>query len=383
MPHIAILGRSPALSIAELESVFGAKTITIVQNHIVSLDHSEDIELYNTLGGVQKVGKILTILDTTDWRKITSYIKKTLPDHLRYIPEGKITLGLSVYGVDSKVKAINATALELKKTVKAAGRSVRVVPNDNLELNTAKTLHNKLTSPNGLELLIIRDGRKTILAQAIWVQDIEAYAKRDQARPKRDARVGMLPPKLAQTIINLARPGSGSTLLDPFCGTGVLLQEALLMGVNIIGSDLEPRMIEYSQDNLSWLGFNDQTLLVADATTHTWKENFNTIACETYLGRPLSSLPDPDTLHKVMQDCATIHKKFLQNVARQTKKGFRLCIAVPAWHTGQGFKHLATLDHLKELGYNRVSFVHVDTAALIYHRQGQIVARELVVLERT
>jgi hypothetical protein len=36
------------------------------------------------------------------------------------------------------------------------------------------------------------------------VQDIDAYAERDFERPMRDAFVGMLPPKLAQIMLNLA-----------------------------------------------------------------------------------------------------------------------------------------------------------------------------------
>jgi 2-polyprenyl-3-methyl-5-hydroxy-6-metoxy-1,4-benzoquinol methylase len=106
----------------------------------------------------------------------------------------------------------------------------------------------------------------------MFVQDIEAYGARDQARPARDARVGMLPPKLAQTIINLAagRPetrmdkhwdsadGLGRFMvLDPFCGTGVILQEALLMGYSVYGSDIEPRMAEYTKKNLQWLVSNN------------------------------------------------------------------------------------------------------------------------------
>lgn len=61
-----------------------------------------------------------------------------------------------------------------------------------------------------------------------FVQDIESYTARDQARPMRDARVGMLPPKLAQIIINLALSNNDITeVLDPFCGTGVVLQEGI------------------------------------------------------------------------------------------------------------------------------------------------------------
>jgi tRNA (guanine10-N2)-dimethyltransferase len=192
----------------------------------------------------------------------------------------------------------------------------------------------------------------------------------------------MLPPKLAQIIINLAKPGAGSTVLDPFCGTGVVLQEALLMGRYAYGTDLEPRMIEYTKKNLEWLiGPAKQKLEVGDATSYTW-ESFDAIAAETYLGRPFSSTPSPTVLQEVMQDVDTIHRKFLKNVASQTKPGFRMCLAVPAWKTPQGFKHLKTLASLEEMGYTRVSFVHASNDELIYHRENQIVARELVTLIR-
>ena len=200
----------------------------------------------------------------------------------------------------------------------------------------------------------------------------------------RDARVGMLPPKLAQIIINLAvdsQASAGDTILDPFCGTGVVLQEAVLMGYKAYGTDLEERMVDYSRRNMEWLGM-PAVIEQGDATSHKWRQPFDFIAGETYLGRPFSSEPDAEILHKVIHDANIIHKKFLQNVATQTKSGFRMCIAVPAWHTKNGVKHLPTLDHLEELGYNRVSFVHVSNEDLVYHREGQIVGRELLVLTR-
>ncbi len=230
-------------------------------------------------------------------------------------------------------------------------------------------------------------------------QDIDAYAARDQARPKRDARVGMLPPKLAQIIINLAakdtNPLHGSYVLDPFCGTGVIMQEASLMGFEVYGSDIDKRMVEYTDENLLWLlnlpenpitPFGEDKryyrLETGDATSHTWSPEPGFIAAETYLGRPFSALPVMAVLTEVMQDVNTIHRKFLQNVARQTKPGFRMCVAVPAWKTKTGFKHLPVLDQLTDLGYNRLSFVHASNRELIYRRPEQIVARELVVLIR-
>lgn len=386
--YVCILGRQPAIGLAELESRFGADALKPIQPDI-SLLETESKPNFDHFGGSLKVAKLLTKLDYAEWHKLSNYLQKTLPQHLEYLPESKITLGLSVYGIKTWPKQINATALSLKKIIKKSGRPARIVPNPEAALNTAQVLHNKLTDATGLEFLLIKDGQSTILAQTVWVQDIEAYRRRDQERPMRDARVGMLPPKLAQIIINLAVGDSQTekspTILDPFCGTGVVLQEAILQNYNVYGTDLDERMVEYSQKNLEWLGTPlksvKSTVEQADATSHKWNE-FSSIACETYLGRPFSSAPDQQTLQKVVHDANIIHKKFLQNVARQTKPGFRMCIAVPAWHIKGKFKHLPVLDHLEELGYNRMSFVHANTEDLIYHRANQIVGRELVVLTR-
>jgi len=238
-----------------------------------------------------------------------------------------------------------------------------------------------------LELLLIGNGKETLLAQTIKVQDIQAYAARDQARPKRDAKVGMLPPKLAQIIINLARPDETGVVLDPFCGTGVIPQEALLMGFSAYASDIDERMVSFARENvLSWLLNNEDTGRViieyGDATNHEWKYPFDAVATETYLGRPLSALPKPDDLQAIIQDVNTIIKKFLKNLANQTSPGFRLCLALPAWKTGRSFKHLPLLDQISDLGYNRLSFVHAKNEDLLYHRPEQIVARELVTLIR-
>lgn len=391
---ILILGRLPALGRAELESLLGSDSLTPVANGTAVLAAKPPDQLDLTrLGGSVKLAKHLTTLPTTEWAELVGYLAKSLPDHIGYIPDGKIRLGLSVYGLPVRPEKINQAGLALKKIIKAAGRSVRVVPNKSNELNSAQVLHNQLTGPTGLELVLIANGSETLLARTVAVQDIDAYAARDQRRPKRDARVGMLPPKLAQTIVNLAagglKPEPNTVVLDPFCGTGVILQEALLMGYSAYGTDLEKRMIEFSQANLDWLTESHSlslppfTLETGDATEHRWTPLPAVIAAETYLGKPFSSRPGADELRQVIHDVNVIHRKFLQNIARQTPPGFRLCVAVPAWVQASGFIRLPTLDHLEELGYTRVSFVHAGSDELIYHREGQIVARELVILTRT
>lgn len=383
MESLLILGRQPALGLAELESLFGSGHLRPVGQDAATLDiPAEDIPFVR-LGGSIKLARVLTILDTTSWKDIEAYLSKTIPEHLHYVPDGKFRLGLSTYGLRIRPNDINATGLRLKKIIKAEGRSARIVPNKAAALNSAQVLHNQLTSPTGWELVLVQDGDRTILAQTAREQDIEAYAARDQNRPARDAKVGMLPPKLAQIIINLTNPGAGETVLDPFCGTGVLLQEALLMGLFAYGTDIEPRMIEYTAKNLEWLvGPVKQRLEVGDSTSHRWSEPIDVIAAETYLGKPLTSLPPRQFLDKIMGECDEIHKKFLANIALQLGPGTRLCLAVPAWCTRNGFLHLKTFANLDKLGYTRKKFVHVRDQELIYHRPDQIVARELVILEK-
>lgn len=388
MKSLLILGRQPALGLAELESLFGAEAIIPVGTEAALLAIEAKDVPFARLGGSVKLARVLTELDTTQWKDVEQFLGEVIPEHLQYVPEGKFRLGLSAYGLKVRPQEINATGLRLKKVIKAAGRSVRIVPNKSAALNSAQVLHNQLTNPNGWELLAVRNDSKIILAQTYAEQDIEAYAKRDQNRPMRDAKVGMLPPKLAQIIINLTNPGPGQILLDPFCGTGVVLQEALLMGYEVYGTDIDKRMIEYSAKNLKWLSTQHSALgtqysvEVGDATSHQW-DNFDAVAGETYLGKPLSTLPPRHILEPIIKECDEIHQKFLANIAKQLAPGARLCLAVPAWKTKTGFLHLKTLDYLVDLGYNRGSFVHASTEDLVYHRPDQTVARELVILEKS
>lgn len=389
---ILILGRQPAIGRAELESLFGAEHVQPLGDQAVASDLAwGDID-FARIGSSIRLAKVLTPLPTTQWTALARHLVEKMPAHLDYLPAaGKLKLGLSVFGLPVKTEQLFRTGLELKKICKKAGRSVRLVPNSEPALSSAQVLHNQLTGELGWELLLIKDGSQTWLAQTVKVQDISAYARRDQNRPKRDARVGMLPPKLAQTIVNLATgplaAGSENVVLDPFCGTGVVLQEALLMGYDAYGTDIEPRMIDYSRENLEWLSTHGKegtpALEVGDATSHDWTQPFSVVASETYLGRPLNSWPGADSLQEIIGTCNIIVEKFLKNIGQQIKPGQRLCLAVPAWRGPNGqFHHLPLLDRLEEIGYNRLRFKHARDSEMTYFRPEQLVARELLVITR-
>jgi hypothetical protein len=387
-----ILGRQPSIGRAELESLFGAGHLEPVGDFALACDIAPDDVPFDRIGGSIRLAKPLGDFPTANWPQVAQATIKVLPTFLDNLPaEGKIKLGLSTFGMGVNERHLLRTGLELKKVCKAAGRSVRLVPNVEPALNSAQVLHNQLTGDMGMELLFIKNDKQTYLAQTIAIQDIDAYARRDQGRPKRDSFVGMLPPKLAQTIVNLAvaqlEPVTDNVVLDPFCGTGVVLQEALLMGYGAYGTDLEPRMIDYTRQNLEWLATHGvesaPQLDAGDATEYNWQHPFSAVATETYLGRPLSGWPNPEKLQEIIRTCNVIIHKFMRNLAAQTPSGTRLCLAVPAWQAPNGhLHHLPMLDQLEVLGYNRVSFSWASEQEMVYRRPDQLVARELLVITR-
>lgn len=393
--YIAILGRQPALGMAELEAVYGAPNTrwfsdqtAIVETDTFSIDR---------LGGAQKSGQVVAEL-RGDWRQVSMKIVQEY-SQLWAKHEGKITLGISAYGFGStNPRDIQKTGIVLKQKLKNSGVSLRLIPNPEAALNTATAHHNKLgLSPNKVELLVVRnrDG-KVIVAESTGTQNITAYTKRDQNRPKRDAFVGMLPPKLAQIMINLAEHGEipdeqakTLRLLDPFCGTGVVLQEAALLGYQVYGTDLADKMIDYTRANLEWLAQTHHVnthidLHQADARTAQWQQPINVVACESYLGQPFSAPPSPSKLTEVRGNCNQIISEFLKNIGTQLASGTPLCVAVPAWRSSDGsFTNLPLINSLDQLGYARHQFKNIKDSDLLYYRENQVVARELLVLVKT
>lgn len=370
--YLAVLGRQAEISLAELESLFAE-----VRPIGASLAEFESAEMPE----IRRLGGIL---------KIAEPIMGTAAEWLQGLPaDGKLTLGVSDYSRGSTARGAGREALRLKHILTRRGRSVRIVPNKEAVLSSATTLHNRLWSDKRVEL--IKSGRRWY--RVIAVQDIEAYVRRDQARPARDAKVGMLPPKLAQVLVNLcgALP-AGTRVLDPFCGTGVVLQEAALMGYAVQGTDLSERMIEYTKRNLAWLAGQHERLAPiikgsvveqGDATNHHWQQPIDAVACEVYLGPPMSQPPAEIKLKAAKQECGRIILGALSNLGAQISAETPVIMAVPAWLRPDGsYSRLNLLDEIEELGYNVKRFKNTRQATLLYHRDGQVVAREIIVLRK-
>ena len=382
---VAILGRQSPLSIAELESVYESESVEPFSESACLINVPEiNIERF---GGIIKAGHVVFEVPATDWDELSKKIVQHY-EHAWSSQEHKQTLGISVYDWPVSTRLIQSLGLKLKSSLKRTGTSLRLLPNSEPALNSASSHHNKLgLSPYKTELLIIRGAAKIIVAESTGAQNISALAARDQGRPKRDAFVGMLPPKLALMMTNMAHIPEGR-ILDPFCGTGVVLQEAALLGFDVYGTDLSEKMVDYSTANLRWLVekyhlTGSVEIRQGDAMDTKWHSPIDAVVAETYLGQPFSAPPSSKKLHEVTRNCDHIISTFLKNLHAQLESGTPLCLAVPAWRDSAGnFTHLPLTKAIEKLGYSRRILKNIQSSDLLYFREDQVVARELLLLTR-
>lgn len=373
MQYLAVLGRQPELGLVELESLFGNDSILPWGNSAALLDTEPDI---NRLGGSQKIGRVIYEGPTRDINEAPI----NLDDFKR---PGKLTFGLSYYGLNATQRFVVASGITMKKRLRGKGSVRFVAPQHGLALGAAQVKFNSLIR-NGFELLVVINKQKMVVAVTTQIQDIDWYAVRDYKRPTRSAKVGMLPPKLAQIMVNTTH---SSHVYDPFCGTGVILQESLLLDRAASGSDISPEMVDATTKNLDWL--KTQKLISkkwsvkeADSLSVTLPKNV-CIVSEGYLGPNQSKKVEVETYRKISKDLTRLYSKSLENWAKQLPKDSEITITAPVWQTTMGWKALPIVDQLTDLGYTFKQFAHVKSDALVYRRPDQIVGRQLLILRKS
>jgi len=120
-----------------------------------------------------------------------------------------------------------------------------------------------------------------------------------------------LVPTLAKVLINLSRVKEGETLYDPFCGVGGILIEAGLMGINVLGSDINKNFIECAKRNLEYYGIKNYKLKVCDARELCF-DNFDVIVADPPYGR----------YSKVYGEIKSLYKGFLEKARDKLRKGY-------------------------------------------------------------
>ena len=107
------------------------------------------------------------------------------------------------------------------------------------------------------------------------------------------------------------------------------------------------------------------------------------MAFEGYLGPPMSQAPVEIKLKQVISEVAPLYCNVLRNLSNQLQSGTPVVMAVPAWLRPDGrYQRLNILDEVGDLGYNVLKYKNLSQEDLLYFRDGQVVAREIIVLRK-
>lgn len=313
-----------------------------------------------------------------------------------------------VMGITDKTLAMN-----IKKESRARGSRVSFVlpAHGKTHLNAAQVLFNKLHQPPNAELAVIEVDGSYLLTRTIQIQDIAAYERRDTARPARNSRSGMLPPKLAQMMLNIAvghLPNdlrqSPIHILDPFCGSGVIIQEGWLSGHAMAGSDTNEIAIRFTRKNLDWLvqHFSVNLQLTPEISVHdatrnypsAWRERFAAIVTEPYLGPALHSALSGAAATKRLRDLDKLYYAAFQNFYPILKPKGIIVFVLPVFTTPAGAVTIpqTAIDGIERIGYRLLKLSSPAEASakvggraretLLYARPRAFVARELTVWQK-
>ncbi len=415
------------LSLAELAATLPALGIswTLVAASpevlIIETEKSIDAELVQKrLGGIIKVVRIIDVVKKREQDSINfalqNYFKpsKIKSEYLKNT-SGKIQFGISIYLLDMAVKAFGEPkrlGMFIKRAMQDSGSSIRlVIPEFNsLALASVVVTHNQLTV-KGAEICVLADHDKVYIGKTLVVQDFEDYGRRDYQRPIRDDVRGMIPPKVAQTMLNLSGAKAGETILDPFCGIGTFVQEGTLLGFRTVGSDIDKLAISGSEKNLEW--FRNRYKIpkgkyhveVADATSASTLvshlvsikaiDKISAVVTEGTLGPIYGKIPSPDQINQNFKDLAALYTKVFADMRTYLKDKGKVVICVPAYKLGPDeYTLFPTLDFALANGYNITSVIPQEIAldmpflrltprnTAIYDRKDQIVAREIIIFEK-
>lgn len=406
--YIFFLGSTPALSAAEalvrLRGAGYSPAILKMKREYLAVETRLAIRVVflKQLGGTDRIARIIARSRTLMEPAAATLLLPPLPE------EKKLNIGISVMGLAAAEG--KKWALDLKQQLKQKKRKVRMVlpKSGERRLNAAQVIFNGLTNAPNHELTLIREKDECVTAETLAVQDIQAYEARDTARPARDAVIGMLPPKLAQMMINLAAGEAQPALkiIDPFCGLGTVLQEGWLLGHAMSGSDNNPDMLEASSRNLRWMarlyGLNEEALpelLLQDARKgfpRKWADIFDAAATETYLGDPLRSPLSPKEAERKLARYSSLYIAAFGNMKEIIKSGARVVFAFPAFRKERGGTTFITvgekvLDAISGLGYSKQHLVpeelrkvygETPRATVIYARPDALVGREITLWQK-
>ena len=376
--YLFFLGQTRELCLAELEVVARRLELpaqTLIAETLAQIETSVSLDakrLQELLGGTSKIAQILDRTPHADeqvvYDKVLDYLLEFRPkrfaigehgrDHLPVLDAVQLKRDLVKHGLKSNYK----------ETPRYGGNA------------------GLLKSGSVTEIQVIQLPSEILYVKTLTVQDVDLWSLRDAGKPERDVKRGMLQPKIAHMMINLALGETNPAdhvLLDPFCGMGTVLLEGAFMDIpHVVGSDIDSTAIMSTIKNINWWSerqvepFTFQVLSrpVEKLETHDFEKRPTMIVTEPFLGK---LTPEPEQVPRVIDGLERLYKGMMRAFNRVLPVGGRVVIIFPSFRMGKREVTVSKiLDNLSEFGFKYVAGPYRGG------RPGAVTQREIHVFEK-
>jgi tRNA G10 N-methylase Trm11 len=368
--EIFISGKNWMLSLAELTSYFKTRKIKFeiqfFSGEFFALSFAEDFDpsAMADLGGTIKIGEMKTKLSTESVKDaflkknknaqsqiVESLVSSGLVDGMAKSSEKRF-FGVSVYCTENTLRSLSGVIQRfvgstIKSKLSDLGKKSQFMGFSNdrklAQLSHIEVLKKNLVESKA-EVLFCVGRTETWVAITVAVHNPFEFQKRDIYKPNQRKIFG-IPPRLARIMVNLSSCTSGKVLLDPFCGVGTILQEALLEKATVVGIDVNSWCVKAASENLEWLvreyGLEDADFRVLQGDVNRLvekigKDTVDCIVCEPDLGPALRQVPTVPYAEKIIQKLESLYFGFVKQAHIALKIGGRLVVVSPYIKTRSG-----------------------------------------------
>ncbi len=382
MKYFFILGRNPRLSIAEIFSYFEKEKLIIKsyfsRYNMLLIESDNKIntqKIIDKLGGSIAVGRVLF---SGDINSIKDMIAK---ENIYFENENKFNYSLiSFENEDSSDSILSAIRDNFKRErLKAQYKGVR----EAIKMQSDSG-EGYLIAPKDINYFLIKE-KEYNFGVVDGTYNPQESERRDMGKPARRESLA-ISPRLAKILINLAQVREEETLLDPFCGIGVILQEALLQDINVVGVDIDKGAIINTKKNLGWLNKNYKIRAKSEIINQDSKRvklgGVDGIATEPSLGNLLKKVPDEQRAYFMLAKFENLIISVLNNLKKYIKNNGKIAFSAP----------LIKLDKWKRRSCN-IDRICMNTGLRLYRtdklkfpieefREKQVLGREFYVLTK-
>ncbi len=212
----------------------------------------------------------------------------------------------------------------------------------------------QLYEQNRVEIMYCLTEEGTYIGKTLTVSDSNFQKDMDEERPFKQFKQS-IPPKFAKTLISflgIGNPSNNNKILDPFCGSGTILQFAYMLNYQIYGADKKKDQVMGTLDNIQFTAnLLQQNLSIQKIKTQIFESDikdldkkfennfFDGIVSEPVLLPYYRKPPAYAELKEELdQRSIPLYEIFIKQSFKLLRSNARLCLVAPIIRTADGQK---------------------------------------------